>query len=210
MSTDVADTSSSRSAGRRLSRSARRAQILEVAERVFTSNGYQGTSLEDIAAGAGITRPLIYNYFADKDELYLEILESARAELETAFVSAALAHEAPDEQLRAGMEAYFVFVQERGQRWDMLFGGGTAVAGAIAERAAELRFETGEKIAALVRNAAPQAGATAAAAYAHAISGAAEQLAKWWRQHPEITLAELVDYQFDVLWTGLDRIVRGL
>src|ERR1700735_652252 len=124
---------------RRLPRADRRAQILRVAEQVFAERGYQGTSVEDIAASAGVTRPLIYNYFADKDELYLECLHSARGELEAAMVGAASAHAHPRDMLRAGMIAYFTFVQDRGKRWDMLFGGGIAVAGTVAERAEELR-----------------------------------------------------------------------
>jgi AcrR family transcriptional regulator len=192
--------------GRRLSPAARRAQLLTVAERVFTRHGYQGTSMEDIATAAGITRPLIYNYFTDKDELYLECLRRARTELETAIVQAALAQHEPGEQLRSGLGAYFAFVKERGHRWDMLFGGGTAVAGTVAEEAAALRFGTAEKIAALVHAAAPQLPTTTTDAYAHLISGAGEQLAKWWRRNPHVPIADLVTWELDVIWIGLDRI----
>jgi AcrR family transcriptional regulator len=194
---------------RRLSRADRRAQILRVAEQVFSQRGYQGTSLEDIAASAGVTRPLIYNYFADKDELYLECLHAARGELEAAIVAAAGAHTHPRDMLRAGMIAYFTFVAERGKRWDMLFGGGIAVAGTVAERAGQLRFETVEKIATLIRDAAPGHPAQAAVAYAHAISGAGEQLAKWWRRNPGIPLDDIVQYHFDMVWTGLQQVAAG-
>jgi AcrR family transcriptional regulator len=196
-------------ARRRLSRADRRAQILQAAEQVFAERGYQGTSLEDIAAGAGVTRPLIYNYFADKDELYLECLHAARGELDTAIVAAAGAHTRPEDMLRAGLTAYFRFVQDRGKRWDMLFGGGIAVAGAVAERAERLHFETVGKIAVLILAAAPWLAPAAATAYAHTVSGAAQQLAKWWRHHPHIDLDDLVRYQFDVLWTGLEAIAAG-
>jgi AcrR family transcriptional regulator len=194
---------------RRLSRADRRAQILRVAEQVFSQRGYQGTSLEDIAASAGVTRPLIYNYFTDKDELYLECLHAARGELEAAIVAAAGAHAQPADMLRAGMIAYFTFVAERGKRWDMLFGGGIAVAGTVAERAEQMRFETVEKIAGLIRAAAPDHPAQAAVAYAHAMSGSGEQLAKWWRRNPHIPLAEIVQYHFDVVWTGLEQMAAG-
>lgn len=194
---------------RRLSRADRRAQILRVAEQVFSQRGYQGTALEDIAASAGVTRPLIYNYFTDKDELYLECLHAARGELEAAIVAAAGAHEHPRDMLRAGMIAYFTFVAERGKRWDMLFGGGIAVAGTVAERAEQMRFETVEKIAALIRATAPDHPARAAAAYAHAMSGAGEQLAKWWRRNPHIPLDDIVQYHFDMVWTGLQRVAEG-
>lgn len=191
---------------RRLPRADRRAQILQAAEQVFAQRGYQGTSLEDIAAAAGVTRPLIYNYFADKDELYLECLHAARAELDAAIVAAAGSHTHPSQMLRAGMTAYFTFVQNRGKRWEMLFGGGIAVAGAVAARAQQLQFETVGKIAALIRAVVPDLSPVAATAYAHTISGSAQQLAKWWRQHPQIPLEDLVGYQMDAAWTGLEQM----
>jgi AcrR family transcriptional regulator len=195
---------------RRLPRADRRAQILQVAEQVFTQHGYQGTSLEDIAAAAGVTRPLIYNYFADKDELYLECLHAARAELDAAIVTAAGAQSQPREMLRAGMTAYFTFVQDRGKRWEMLFGGGIAVAGAVAARAEQLQFETVEKVAALIHVVIPDLAPVTAIAYAHTISGSAQQLAKWWRHQPQIPLEDLVQYQMDAAWTGLEQIAAGI
>jgi AcrR family transcriptional regulator len=194
---------------RRLSRADRRAQILRVAEQVFAERGYQGTSLEDIAASAGVTRPLIYNYFADKDELYLECLHDARAELEAAIVTAASAHTQPRQMLRAGMTAYFMFVQDRGKRWEMLFGGGIAVAGAVAARAEQLQFETVDQVAGLIRAVVPALPDVTATAYAHTISGAAQQLAKWWRHHPQVPLDDLVQYQLDATWTGLEQIAAS-
>jgi AcrR family transcriptional regulator len=193
---------------RRLTREARRSQILDVAEETFAELGYQGASLEDVAARAGITRPLIYTHFESKDELYLEILKTARGELEASMISAVASVSGAERQLRAATRAYFTFVQEQGRRWDMLFGGGAAVAGAVAEEAAELRFQTAEKIAALVTSAAPGVPAEHALAYAHAISGCGEQLAKWWRRHPDVPLEDIVDRQMEILWSGLRTQVR--
>ncbi|MFL6160452.1 MAG: TetR/AcrR family transcriptional regulator [Marmoricola sp.] len=191
---------------RRLAPAERRAQIVAVGSEVFIENGYQGTSLEDIAGSAGVTRPLIYRYFRDKDELYLEILRSARAELDDALVSAVAAVDGtPVEQLHAGLVAYFSFVRDHGRQWDLLFGGGTAVAGSVASEATELRFATAEKVALLIAAAVPGLGDRAGSAYAHAVSGASEQLAKWWRRNPDASLEEIVTFNLDVVWGGLER-----
>lgn len=194
---------------RRLAPEARRAQLIAVAEQVFVAHGYQGTAVEDIAAAAGVTRTLIYKYFADKDEIYLECLRAARDELDTAVVAAAGGAVSPEDQLRAGLGAYFRFVRDSGSTWDVLFGGGAAVAGRVAEAAAEQRYRTAEVIAGLVRTAAPHVDDESASAYAHAISGAAEQLAKWWRRHPEVAVDVLVARMMDALWTGLRTIAEG-
>lgn len=184
----------------------RRAQLLTVAEQVFTQFGYQGAAIDDIASAAGVTRTLVYKYFPDKDAIYLECIRAARAELEQAFIAAAIAQVTPEAQLRAGIGAYFSFVRDRGQRWDMLFGSGSAVAGAVAAEVGDLRYDTADKIAALVSAAAPHLDAESASAYAHAISGATEQLAKWWRRHPDVALEAVVDHCLNAIWTGLEAV----
>jgi AcrR family transcriptional regulator len=191
---------------RRLAPEVRRAQLIAAAEDVFVRLGYQGTAVEDIAAAAGVTRTLIYKYFADKDEIYLECLRAARDELDTAVVTAAGGADGPEAKLRAGLGAYFDFVRDRGSTWDVLFGGGAAVAGRVAEAAAEHRYQTAEVIGGLVHGAAPQVDAEAASAYAHVISGAAEQIAKWWRRHPDVPAELMVERMMDALWVGLRTI----
>lgn len=193
---------------RRLSAADRRDQIVAAAGEVFVERGYQGTSLEDIAAHLGVTRPLIYHYFRDKDELYLELLTRARAALDEAIVDRVDLDAVPREQLRAGIRGYFAFVQEHLAQWELLFGGGTAVAGVVAADATRQRFETSEKIGVLFAAAAPHLPASALNAYAHAVSGAGEALARWWRENPEASLDEVVELHLDVVWLGLERILE--
>lgn len=164
--------------------------------------------MEDIATAAGVTRGLVYSYFpgADglgtKDQLYLACLERARRELEERFTVAALAHDEARDRLQAGITAYFEFVRDSGQRWDLLFGGGTAVAGTVATQYRALRFGTVERIAVLLEVSAPGLTAQQAMPFAHLMSGAIEQLAQWWRDQPEVPLDEVADRALDLLWTG--------
>jgi AcrR family transcriptional regulator len=190
----------------RMSPEDRRAQLLDVAEFVFAHLGYQGTVMEDIANEAGVTRGAVYHYFPDRDALYLEVVSRARQDLEVTFTTAALSEVTAEAQLRAGMTAYFTFVQDRGRRWDILFGGGAAVAGAVAEQVGNLRFDTADKISILIQAVMPLLSAEQASASAHIVSGAAEQLAKWWRKHPEVSLTQVVDHQMRATWLGLAEL----
>src|SRR6476620_6238480 len=70
----------------RLPRAERELQILEVALEMFISKGYQGTSMEDIAEAAGISRPIVYNLFGTKDAIYLACLRDARQHLDQRLV----------------------------------------------------------------------------------------------------------------------------
>lgn len=188
--------------------SARREELTRIAARLFAEQGYQGTSVNDVAVAAGVTRTLVYKYFKDTDELYLACVRAARAELEDRFATAALAQQDPGDQLRAGVTAYYEFVQDRSTLWDLLYGGGSAVAGGVAEETAQLRYDTAERIAVLISAAVPELPAEAASATAHVVSGACEQLAKWWRRHPEMALETVVDHLMTTLWGGIEALAR--
>lgn len=67
----------------RLPRALRRAQLLETATRQFTRSGYHRTSVDSIAAAAGVTKPVLYQHFGSKEDLYLEVVRAVGARLIT-------------------------------------------------------------------------------------------------------------------------------
>jgi AcrR family transcriptional regulator len=69
---------------RRLRRSERREQILAAATSAFARTGFAGTSLEDIAAEAGVTRVILYRHFESKADLYRSVLDRAKQRLDAA------------------------------------------------------------------------------------------------------------------------------
>src|SRR5947209_7158771 len=73
----MAATSGTQTAGRpvRLPRSARRAQLLAAAQQVFVAQGYHAAAMDDIADRAGVSKPVLYQHFPGKLELYLALLE---------------------------------------------------------------------------------------------------------------------------------------
>jgi AcrR family transcriptional regulator len=183
-----------------------------VAEEVFAAKGYQGTSIEDIASAAGVTRPIVYDHFGSKEGIYLACIRRARAELERLFDEAAGKSEDPSDQLWDGINAYLQFVERHGRAWEVLFGQGSAIAGRAAEEAKRQRFVTVERIAQLFERFAANAGVptdeTAIQAFAHALSGSGEQLAKWWRENPELTREQVAGYHMAFAWLGLRQLVE--
>lgn len=67
----------------RLPRALRRAQLLETATRQFTRSGYHRTSMDSIATAAGVTKPVLYQHFGSKEDLYLEVVRAVGARLIT-------------------------------------------------------------------------------------------------------------------------------
>jgi AcrR family transcriptional regulator len=188
----------------------REEQLLEVAEQVFAEQGYQGTSIEDIARMAGVTRPVVYDHFGSKEGIYLACVRRARAELERLIDEAAGTTDDPAAQLWGGINAYFEFVERHGGAWDVLFGQGSAVAGPAAEEVMRQRFATVAGIAGLLEPFVAQSGVDeqAVQALAHALSGSGEQLAKWWRQNPELTREQVAGYHMAFAWLGLEQLVQ--
>ena len=179
-------------------------QLLDVAERLFSTHGFGATSIDAIARAARVTRPMIYKRFGSKDEIYLACLRRARGELEAMLFEAVGAAGADlHAQFVAGADAYFRFVEHGPERWRVLFGGGAAVSGDVAETAMQLHLETERRFAELFRQAAPNADPQRLIAYAHAIGGAAHQLAQWWLRTRDLPRDEVVQMYCAVTWGGL-------
>ena len=114
---------------RRLPPDERRALIVDAAGRLFGERGFDGTRLDDVAAAAGVTKPILYRHFADNTALYLALLERHRGDLGS-FAAAIPAGGSLEERLRAVLEVWVAYVSDRAYAWRMLFrdtGGGPEV-----------------------------------------------------------------------------------
>jgi AcrR family transcriptional regulator len=108
----------------RLSADARREQILDVAIQVFGRAGYYGASMNDIADAAGVTKPVLYQHFDSKRDLYAALLEEVGARMLAAIAEGTRAAENGREQTELGFLAYFRWVANRHHEFMLLFGGG--------------------------------------------------------------------------------------
>jgi len=192
----------------RVPRTVRAEQLLDVAEALFATVGYGLTSIERIAQAAGVTRPVVYGHFGSKDGIYLACLRRARGQLEKAIFDATSSTTDPREQLELGADAYFGFVESDVARWRVLFGGGAAVSGEVAEEAMELHLATERQFAALLAAAAPGADDELVRAYAHGIGGAAHQIAEWWLRTKGIPRQTVVRWYCELCWSGMGPVVQ--
>src|SRR5580704_14040742 len=102
----------------------RRRQLLDVALDVFASRGYHESSMDDVAEAAGVTKPVLYQHFGSKRDLYLEILRDVGSKLMEAVVQATMTADSPRQQVEAGFGAYFTFVGEHVNAFRLLFASG--------------------------------------------------------------------------------------
>ncbi|WP_327684607.1 TetR/AcrR family transcriptional regulator [Streptomyces sp. NBC_00467] len=110
---------------RRMGVDERRQQLIGVALELFSARSPDEVSIDEIAAAAGISRPLVYHYFPGKQSLYEAALRRAADELAGRFLEP---HEGPlGARLLRVMRRYFDFVEEHGPGFSALMRGGPAV-----------------------------------------------------------------------------------
>lgn len=132
----------------------RRPLVLDAAYRLFLQNGFEGTSMDAIAAEAGVSKPVVYDCFASKDDLFTAMLDreeerllaETRAALETSGGA-----EDPEGTLIRGFQAFLEAAVRSPEIYRVVFlgeGGGNAAVAARVARGIELQAKTAAAIAA--------------------------------------------------------------
>jgi AcrR family transcriptional regulator len=193
----------------RVPRDVRRTQLLELAEQLFMEKGYGGFSIDDLCRAAGVSRPIVYEHFGSKDGIYIACLKRIRSELEQALLAAAGDGSDLKSTTENAAEAWFSIVQRDPQRWSLVYGGTTGLVGPLADQLAELRDITVDQIGLVLRQYAPNASDEELTLWAHAASGAGEQLGRWWMRHPRIPRKRIVDFYSDFLYDSAMHVVEA-
>jgi AcrR family transcriptional regulator len=186
----------------RLPAARRRKQLLDVALRVFAERGFHPTSMNDLAEAAGVTKPVLYQHFGSKRELYLELLEEVGDRLRDAIGKATSEAATPREQVQRGFRAYFGFVAEHEAAFQVLFGGGTRRDEEFAAHALRVEGSIADVIASLIE--VPGLADDTRRLLAHGIVGLAEGASRHWlREHRDADPAEWAATVADLAWAGL-------
>jgi AcrR family transcriptional regulator len=131
----------------------RRPLVLDAAYRLFLENGFDGTSMDAIAAAAGISKPVVYDCFTSKDELFTAMLdrEEARILTETGrALETGGGAEDPEGTLIRGFQAFLRAAAESPEIYRVVFlgeGGGNEAVAARVARGIELQAKTAANIA---------------------------------------------------------------
>jgi AcrR family transcriptional regulator len=105
----------------RLPRDERRAQLLAAAQEVFVANGYHGAAMDEIAETAHVSKPVLYQHFPSKRELYLALLDSHLEALTELMLGALNSTTDNKERVQAVMRAYYRFIDSDDQAHRLVF-----------------------------------------------------------------------------------------
>ena len=135
---------------RRLPREERAAQIVDVAHAAFASRGFGAVTMDAIAAEVGVTKPLLYAYVGNKEQLYLACIERDAETLESAVASAVAEESDPGAALQHALRAYLRFLEEDRAAWQVLYDETLPAGGHVAETVAAYRARLTEIVGASV------------------------------------------------------------
>ena len=193
----------------RLPRSARRAQLLEVALEVFVEQGYHSASMDEIAERAGVSKPVLYQHFPGKLDLYLALLERS-CDTVISGVRDALASTTDNRRrVQATMELWYDYVADQGAAFRLVFESDLTNVPSVREHVDRVVNESAAAIAEVIHE---DTGLPTPAAHLLAVSlvGMGHVGARnWLSADSQLSRAEAVELAAGLAWRGIGGFPKG-
>ncbi|GAA4608057.1 TetR/AcrR family transcriptional regulator [Actinoallomurus liliacearum] len=201
-------TPDARPRGTRLPRLARRRQLLGAAQEVFVAQGYHAAAMDEIAERAGVSKPVLYQHFPGKLELYLALLDE-HAEGLVQHLRDALAS-TPDNKLRVQrtIEAFYDFVAGEGEAYRLVFESDLRNVAAVRARVDRTNQQCAEMIAQVIQE---DTGVSSDEAHllGMGLVGMAEVSARYWlSQRGKISKDQAEHLIARLQWRGIGGFPR--
>src|ERR671921_1608722 len=192
----------------RLPRGARRVQLLQAAQDVFVAQGFHAAAMDDIADRAGVSKPVLYQHFPGKRELYLALLEEHVSELADRVADAMGATDDNRERVDAAVGAYFDFIDSEGEAFRLVFESdlrNDPDVRAIVDRGTGVCVEAIAEVIAADTGADPER----ALLLASGLTGLSETSARWWLPRKgTVSRDEAVALVSALAWRGISGFPR--
>lgn len=178
--------------------------MLDAAVAAFSASGYHEASMDDIAARAGISKPMVYAYLGTKEELFVACLQREATRLIEAMVRSAAPGLGAQEQLSRGLRSFFAFVAAHREGWRVLY---RQARGPFAAELATIRTRMVEVVAGLLRRAADARTERDVTVLAYALVGACESLADWLVDNADEPAEATADRLLRFVWPGVASLL---
>ena len=192
----------------RLTAAARRAQLIEVGREVFAERGYGATSVEEIAARAKVSKPILYDHFGGKEGLYAVVVDR-ELEYIVSRIAEAVTSGSPRARLEQASLAYLTYVQERPLGFAVLLRDAPQ-----QQRSGEmpaLMYDLADRVGDVFTEQFHKAGydPESAPIYAHALVGMVAFVGQWWTEGNNPPSVETVASHIAALaWMGLRHLPK--
>lgn len=196
----------------RLPRDQRRSQLLDAAAQVFTSVGYHAAAMDDIAEAAGVSKPVLYQHFSSKMELYLALLDQSCARLEQIVTDALASTEVNRDRVVATMGAFYEFVSEQRADFRLVFESDLTGVDEVRDRLAVTMDTLADAVAEVIAEDTELPPARARL-LAVSLVGVAQVSARYWMSSPydpddAIDREEAAELVSRLAWRGIRGFPR--
>jgi len=134
----------------RLPRDERRAQLLSAALESFTASGYHAASMDEIAERANVSKPVLYQHFPSKLDLYLAVLDLHIDSLVFSIQKAIASTRENKNRVKATIDAYFGFIEGEGEAFRLLFESDMSVEPQVRERLERMTYDCAVAVSAVI------------------------------------------------------------
>jgi AcrR family transcriptional regulator len=192
----------------RLAPDERRRQLLDVACIEFAERGFYGTSMEDLATAAGVTKPVFYQHFSSKRALFIAVLHDVGGRLLAVLTGATSSAETGRDRVAEGFAAYFHFVESDRAAFRLLFGASARNDAEFADVVDELLADTADAVSTLIEIPGSEEHRLV---LAHAVVGMAEGISRHALTDPDASHDpdQLAHWVAELAWFGLRGVRSG-
>ena len=193
----------------RLPRDERRAQLLAAALEVFTAAGYHSAAMDEIADRAGVSKPVLYQHFPSKLDLYLAVLDTHIDSLVFAIQRAIQSTPDNAKRVQATIAAYFDFIEAEGEAFRLLFESDMNVEPAVRERLNRMTYDCAAAVSAVISldTGLPQ---EAAMLLGVGLIGSAQVTARHWLERDsKLTRVQAQNLVTNIIWRGISGFPRS-
>ena len=188
--------------------------LLDAAEPLFAARGFNAVSVDEIAAGAGVTKPLAYAYFGSKEGLFEACAGRAADRLVGLLEQSAAHHDEPQDRMWNGLLTVFRWIGGHRASWAVLFGtpggNGTPFAGPAARASdAMARLITDQFADTLAAQGMREGAGAHAEPLAHAFVAATIGVGRWWMEHPEEPAETQALRMMNFAWMGIGDLLEA-
>jgi AcrR family transcriptional regulator len=189
--------------GGRLPRRERRAQLLDSALEVFVAQGYHAAAMDDIAERAGVSKPVLYQHFPGKLDLYLALLDAACDDVIDNCRQALAATHDNKTRVAAAMAAFYAYVAADGGAFRLVFESDLTSEPAVREHVDRVTSECAAMIADVIHDDTGLPG-EASRLLAVSLVGMAQVSARFWiSEAAGINQAQAVELVSGLAWRGI-------
>ena len=192
----------------RLPRDERRTQLLAAALEVFTAAGYHSAAMDEIADRAGVSKPVLYQHFPSKLDLYLAVLDIHIDSLVFEIQKAIASTPENSNRVRATVVAYFNFIESEGEAFRLLFESDMSVEPAVRERLTRMTYDCAAAVSAVISldTGLPQ---EAAMLLGVGLIGSAQITARHWLERDsKLSRQQATDLVSNLMWRGISGFPR--